>query len=37
VKIFGPTALDPSAWDACLPPLEAAHPRWRFAPSLAAG
>lgn len=33
VSILGPTQLDGSAWDACLPPLEAAHPRWHFIPT----
>jgi hypothetical protein len=36
VTITGPTPLDPSAWDDCLPPLEASCPDWRFAPGFAA-
>ena len=37
VTVLGPTALGAAAWDDCLPTLEATHPRWRFAPGLAAG
>jgi hypothetical protein len=32
VAIAGPTELDESAWDDCLPTLEELRPGWRFAP-----
>jgi hypothetical protein len=37
VSIVGPTELDGSAWDDCVPALRESYPAWRFAPGFGSG
>src|SRR6201996_7870017 len=37
VSIVGPTELDGSAWDDCVPALRESCPAWRFAPGFGSG